>query len=68
MTVLRSQGLVPTKLILDSSTVALSLPFDVELVIVLVDTVWLAEFPLVFLPVCAVTSLVLVSLPLFRHD
>lgn len=60
VTVFRRQGLIPTELVFYLAAVAFASPFDVELVVVLVDSVRWAELPLVFLAVGTFACLVLV--------
>ena len=52
-------------MILDLAAVAASFPLDVEILIVVVDAVWLTVFPLVDVSVSAVTRLVLVGVRTF---
>lgn len=62
MAVLARQGLFSAQFILNRAAVAFALPFRIEIVALLVDSVWSAELPLVFGAVGPVAGLVLVRL------
>ncbi len=49
MAVLAGQGRLSAELVLDAAAVALSRPLGVKVLIALVDSIWGAELPLVFL-------------------
>ena len=61
VTELCRQRLFTTQLVLYLSTMALSLPFGIEVLVAIMNAVRLAMFPLVFFPVGGITSLRLMS-------
>ena len=61
MAVLGCKRLVSTQFVCDFAAVAVALPFHVEVLVFVMDAVWLSVLPLVFLAVCGVSSLILVS-------
>jgi len=67
MAVLRSQGLLPAKLILHFSAMTLSLPLHIEILRLIAHPIGLSVFPLIDVPLCGTASLVLMSLLLLGH-
>ena len=61
------QWFIAAELIFDLAAVATSFPFDVEVLRLVVNPIWFSMFPLIFFPVRAIASLVLVSLLLATH-
>ena len=61
MTVLASQGLLSAQLVFDLAAVTASVPFDIEFLVFAVDAVGFAVFPGIYISMCRITSLVLVS-------
>lgn len=62
MAVLGCEWLLSTQFVCDLAAVALALPFHVEVLVAVVNAVWLSVLPLIFLSVGGVSSLILVSI------
>jgi len=67
VTELCCQWLLPTQLVLDLPTMALSFPFDREIVIFFMDTVWFSVFPLILFSIVGYTRLLLMGFLLQCH-